>query len=333
MNKFKLWGLSLMLSVLLVGCGTTNSVETANSTTEETATAVVKDDSHKEKQKAQKAIAKQKEEQKKEQEKQEQEKQKQAKLEQEKQGKAKKEQAKKQQATDEKVSKQLSALQKELTTLTFEGTQTIEVNDNQPLFTSKDLSLADGSWEHYGDLDQLNRVTAAQAMLNQDLMPTEKRGDISNVTPTGWKNKKLAKGYLFNRSHLIGFALSGENDNWKNLMTGTAQLNNPEMLRHEMDLKYYLEQSPDHFVRYSVTPIFKGDELLARGVHLMAQSIKDDGIHFNVYIFNVQEGVDLNYADGSSVTSEEVAAKKEQEHLEAKKAEEARLAKEAAQAE
>lgn len=196
----------------------------------------------------------------------------------------------------------------ELAELTFQGTQTIEINHNQPTFSKADLSLANGAWEKYGDLDNLNRATQANAMLNQSLMPTEKRGDISSVTPTGWKNKKIASGYLYNRSHLIGYALAGENANWKNLITGTRQLNSPEMLRFEMDIKAYLEESKDHFVRYQVTPIFLKDELLARGVHLMAQSIGDNRISFNVYIFNVQDGVTINYADGSSVVNEKTTS-------------------------
>lgn len=204
---------------------------------------------------------------------------------------------------------ELQDLRVTLADLEYDGTQTVEINDNEPIFGPFDLSLENGSWETYGDLDNLNRATSAEAMLNQDLMPTEKRGDISNVEPTGWKNKKLGKSYLYNRSHLIGFSLSGENDNWKNLITGTTQLNNPEMLRHEMDIKYYLEQDKNNYVRYSVTPIFKDNELLARGVHLMAKSVNDDTIRFNVYIFNIQDDVELNYADGSSVTEEEIAEK------------------------
>ncbi len=223
----------------------------------------------------------------------------------------------------------LKDLRATLAVLEYDGTQTIEINDNEPIFGPLDLSLENGSWETYGDLDKLNRATSAEAMLKQDLMPTEKRGDISNVEPTGWKNKKLGKGYLYNRSHLIGFALSGENDNWKNLITGTTQLNNPEMLRHEMDIKYYLEQDANNYVRYSVVPIFKDDELLARGVHLMAQSVNDDTIRFNVYIFNIQDNVELNYADGSSVTQEEIAAKEaEKERIAAEKTEADRVAEE-----
>lgn len=202
-----------------------------------------------------------------------------------------------------------------LANMEYNGTQTVEVNNNNPTFSEDDLSLVNKAWEKYGDLDQLNRATSAEAMLNKSLMPTAKRGDISNVKPTGWHNKKIDKGYLYNRSHLIGYALSGENDNWKNLITGTAQLNNPEMLRHEMDIKDYLEKSKNNYVRYSVTPVFRGDELLARGVHIMAQSIKSDDIKFNVYIFNVQDDITLNYSDGTSQTKNEILAiqRKEEE--------------------
>lgn len=192
----------------------------------------------------------------------------------------------------------------DLANSTYSGTQTIDVNNGVPVFTAAELSTAKGAWEVYGDLDALNRVTSAEALLNQRLMPTEKRGDISNVTPTGWKNKKIKGGYLYNRSHLIGFALAGENANWKNLMTGTRQLNSPEMLRFEMDIKTYLEQSSTHYVRYSVIPIFRDTELVARGVHLQAQSIGDDSIRFNVFIYNIQDGVTINYADGSSVIAD-----------------------------
>ncbi|MGX7014521.1 DNA/RNA non-specific endonuclease [Vagococcus silagei] len=191
-----------------------------------------------------------------------------------------------------------------LADLEYEGQQTIEINDNKPNFSKGELSMKNDAWEKYGELDHLNRVTSAEAMLNQSLMPTQKRGDISAVKPTGWKNKKIKNGYLFNRSHLIGHALAGEDDNWQNLMTGTRQLNSPEMVRFEMDVKHYLDQSKDHYVRYSVTPIFRGDELLARGVQMRAQSINSNAISFNIYIFNIQDGVTLDYQDGSSTLTE-----------------------------
>lgn len=192
--------------------------------------------------------------------------------------------------------------QQDLAQLNYDGTQTIEINQNNPTFSKEDLSTEKGPWERYGDLDHLNRATGAEALLNKKLMPTEKRGEISSVTPTGWHNKKINGQYLFNRSHLIGYQLTGQNANWKNLITGTRQLNSPEMLRFEMDIKYYLEKSNKNYVRYSVVPVFRNEELLARGVHMMAQSIGSEAIRFNVYIFNVQNGVKLNYADGTSTT-------------------------------
>lgn len=204
----------------------------------------------------------------------------------------------------EEQASQLKNQVSDLANLEYEGTQTINVNDGVPSFSDEELSLSNGAWEIYGDLDGLNRATSANAMLNQSLMPTGKRESISSVTPTGWKNKKIEGGYLFNRSHLIGWALAGENANWKNLITGTRQLNSPEMLRHEMDVKHYLEQNSDNYVRYRVIPVFRGEELLARGVQMEAQSIGNDTIKFNVYIFNIQDGIDLNYADGSSSIGE-----------------------------
>ena len=150
-----------------------------------------------------------------------------------------------------------------------------------------------------GHLDSLNRVTDANALLNRSLMPSAKREPLT-WNPTGWHNKKTAHGWLYNRSHLIGYQLTGENNNPKNLMTGTQTLNSPLMLAHEMDIAYYLKQSNDHYVRYEVKPIFRGNELVARGVQMRAQSIGDNTIHFNVYIFNVEPGYTINYADGTS---------------------------------
>lgn len=223
--------------------------------------------------------------------------------------------------SDEKKAQLLASSKKnydDLANMDYSGIQTIDVNGGTPYFTEEELALKDGAWETYGNLDSLNRATAANAMLNQSLMPTGERGDISSVKPTGWKNKKIKSGYLYNRSHLIGWALAGENANPKNLITGTRQLNSPEMLRFEMDVKHYLEQSPDNYVRYRITPVFRGNELLARGVQMEAQSINSDAVKFNVYIFNVQDGVELNYADGSSTVSgdqrseAEVAAEQQQ---------------------
>lgn len=186
-----------------------------------------------------------------------------------------------------------------LASLEYNGTQEIIVNNNDPNFSQADLSTVNGAWQKYGDLDNLNRVTAANALLNVSLMPSAKREPL-HWNPTGWHNKRISGGWLYNRSHLIGYQLTGQNNNPKNLMTGTRSLNSPEMLAHEMDIAYYLKQSSSHYIRYRVTPVFRGDELLPRGVQMEAQSVGDNAVHFNVYIFNVQDGVTLNYNDGTS---------------------------------
>ena len=186
-----------------------------------------------------------------------------------------------------------------LANLDYTGQQEITVNNNDPAFSKNDLSTAKGAWATYSDLDSLDRVTDANALLNRSLMPSAKREPLT-WNPTGWHNKKTAHGWLYNRSHLIGYQLTGENNNPKNLMTGTQTLNSPLMLAHEMDIAYYLKQSNDHYVRYEVKPIFRGNELVARGVQMRAQSIGDNTIHFNVYIFNVEPGYTINYADGTS---------------------------------
>lgn len=186
-----------------------------------------------------------------------------------------------------------------LAQMTYHQTQEITVNNNDPGFTASELSTKNGAWTRFSDLDAQNRAGTANAMLNRSLMPTEPRTQLT-WKPTGWHNKHLKTGWLYNRSHLIGFQLSGENNNPKNLITGTRSLNSPMMVAHELDIAAYLKSDDTHYVRYEVTPIFRGDELLARGVAMRAQSIGDDTIRFNVYIFNVEDGVTLNYADGTS---------------------------------
>lgn len=186
-----------------------------------------------------------------------------------------------------------------LANLEYTGQQEITVNNNDPAFNKSDLSTAKGAWATYSDLDSQNRVTDANALLNKSLMPSAKREPLT-WNPTGWHNKKTAHGWLYNRSHLIGYQLTGENNNPKNLMTGTQTLNSPLMLAHEMDIAYYLKQNSQHCVRYEVKPIFRGNELVARGVQMRAQSVGDDTVRFNVYIFNVEPGYTINYADGTS---------------------------------
>ncbi|WP_283777588.1 DNA/RNA non-specific endonuclease [Loigolactobacillus coryniformis] len=186
--------------------------------------------------------------------------------------------------------------------LNYTGEQTVEVNSNHPTFTKANLSTSAGAWQKYANLDNLNRPVVANALLSKSLMPTEKREPLT-VDPTGWRNKKIKSGYLYNRSHLIGFQLTGQNNNPKNLITGTRSLNSPEMLRYEDDIAYYIKQNPTAYVRYQVTPVFKDDELVARGVHMQAQSTSDNGVSFNVYIFNIETGVTINYSDGTSQVS------------------------------
>lgn len=192
-----------------------------------------------------------------------------------------------------------SKIFQQLAAKNYSGQNEIIINNNNPSFSTTDLSTAQGAWQTYSNLDQLNRAGAANALLNKTLMPTAKRTELT-WNPTGWHNKRIGSGWLYNRSHLIGYQLSGQNNNPKNLITGTRELNAPEMLAHEDDIAYYLKQNPQDFVRYRVTPIFRGKELLARGVQMEAQSVGSNEIHFNVYIFNVQNGVTLNYQDGTS---------------------------------
>lgn len=184
----------------------------------------------------------------------------------------------------------------------YAGQQELTINSDKPGFSAAELNTAGGAWEKYSDLDQLNRATDANALLNQSLMPSTKREPLT-WDPTGWHNRRTAHGWLYNRSHLIGFQLSGENNNPKNLMTGTQSLNNPLMLAHEMDIATYLKADAKRYVRYEVRPIFRGNELVARGVQMRAQSIGDNTISFNVYIFNIEAGYTIDYATGTSTNS------------------------------
>lgn len=181
----------------------------------------------------------------------------------------------------------------------FDGKNVVvKVNQNRPDFTEEELSLSTGYWQKFSDLDYLNRVGKAEAMLHRELMPTEDRGDISNVYPTGWNQKKLADGvWLYNRSHSIGHQMTGEDANWKNLFTGTQQLNQIYMVQYENEVANYLRQTNNH-VRYRVIPLFRDQELLPRAVQMEAQSIEDDEIAFNIIIHNVQDGVAINYQTG-----------------------------------
>lgn len=187
----------------------------------------------------------------------------------------------------------------ELAKLNYTDKQEFEINNNNPNFTNKELSTTNGSWATYSNLDNLGRATVANALLNKDLMPSAKRERLY-VNPTGYQHKQINGDWLYNRSHLIGYQLTGQNNNLKNLMTGTRSLNTPGMNKHEMDIAYFLKNNPDKYVRYQVRPIFRGDELVARGVQMKAQSVGSNDIHLNVYIFNIQSGVKINYSNGNS---------------------------------
>lgn len=184
----------------------------------------------------------------------------------------------------------------------YQGQKVITINRNRPTFSKKALSTKKGAWQSYYNLDSLNRAGEADALLNKRLMPTKAREPL-NWNPTAWHNKKIAGGWLYNRSHLIGYQLTGQNNNPKNLITGTRQLNDPGMLKYENQVASYLKSSSRHYIRYRVKPIFRGRELLARGVEMEAQSTGSNAVRFHVYIFNVQDGVKLNYSNGTSVVT------------------------------
>lgn len=185
----------------------------------------------------------------------------------------------------------------------YTGYKVVIINENIPYFTTKDLQGY--GFENYTPLDYLGRVGVADALLTRDMMPTEKRGDISQVYPSGWNqftytNNNGKRAYLYNRSHLIGYQLTGQNDNPLNLMTGTRSFNHPEMSAFENAVSDYVKDTGNP-VRYRVTPAFLGEELVARGVFMEALS-EDGQVEFNVFIHNVEEGFTINYATGVAVS-------------------------------
>lgn len=184
----------------------------------------------------------------------------------------------------------------------FSGGPYVAINDNQPSFTEDDYTTK--AFEEYAELDYLGRCGVTYACVGVEIMPTEKRGDIGMVKPTGWVTAKydfVDGRYLYNRCHLIGFQLTGENANTSNLITGTRYMNTQGMLPFENMIADYVKETENH-VLYRVTPIFDGDNLVASGVQMEAWSVEDDGegICFNVYCYNVQPGVEIDYATGKS---------------------------------
>jgi len=173
------------------------------------------------------------------------------------------------------------------------------------MFNEDDFENIKG--EYYSDLDWLGRCGKATVMLHRSMMPTEERGSIGMIKPSGWNQEKYEgyvesnPPYLYNRCHLIAFALTGQNANEKNLITGTRHMNAAAMLPFEMEVMEYLDNSENH-VLYRVTPYFKDHELLARGVEMEAYSVEDngEGVSFHVFVYNHQPGIELDYMTGES---------------------------------
>lgn len=181
----------------------------------------------------------------------------------------------------------------------------VEINNNIPYFNEDDYTTE--SFEIYSKWDELGRSGVAYANVCKDIMPTEKRGEIGNIKDlSGWVQKRydnlIKDKYLYNRCHLIGWQLAGENDNKQNLITGTRYLNTEGMLPFENQIAEYIDKNENNHVLYRVTPIFKESNLLASGVQMESWSVEDngEGVHFNVYCYNVQPGIIIDYATGES---------------------------------
>ena len=182
----------------------------------------------------------------------------------------------------------------------YSGSPYVELNGNKPSFTPEEMKQE--PFASYSSLDLLGRVGVADAMLDRSLMPTEERGEIDMVRPSGWHGvwyDSIEDGFLYNRCHLIGFQLTGENANEENLFTGTRYLNVEGMLPWENQVASHIRMTGDR-VRYRVTPVFEGGNLLASGVQIEARSVRSDRICFNVFIYNVQPGIGIDYEDGDS---------------------------------
>ena len=184
----------------------------------------------------------------------------------------------------------------------FSGEPYVAINGNIPFFVEEEYTTE--SYEYYSELDTLGRCGVTEACIGIDIMPTEDRGNIGSVKPSGWQSVKydIVDGkYLYNRCHLIGFQLAGENANKRNLITGTRYLNIEGMLPFEDMVADYVKETENH-VLYRVTPIFNGDDLVAEGVLMEGWSVEDegDGICFCIYAYNAQPGIVIDYATGNS---------------------------------
>ncbi len=184
----------------------------------------------------------------------------------------------------------------------YSGEDYVIIDNNIPDFTDEDRNREE--FEYYGDKDSLGRATLAMSKIGLSLMPTEKRGEIGMIKPSGWHTIKydIVDGkYLYNRCHLIGYQLTGENANENNLITCTRHMNTKGMLGFENQVASYIKKTNNH-VLYRVTPIYEDDDLLARGVLIEAESIEDkgEGIKFKVFVFNIQDGIEIDYKTGDS---------------------------------
>ena len=194
----------------------------------------------------------------------------------------------------------------------YENSPYIYINNNIPNFTQEDYKTE--AFEKYSPLDSLGRCGVAYANICREIMPTqeEERESISNIYPSGWKSVKyegiVENNYLYNRCHLIGWQLAGENANKENLITGTRYMNVEGMLPFENMVDDYLEEdaNKNNHEKYRVTPVFEGENLVASGVQMEAYSIEDEGkgICFNVYVYNVQPGIEIDYRTGDSKIKE-----------------------------
>ena len=184
----------------------------------------------------------------------------------------------------------------------YDGNSYVIVNDNIPYFKEEEYTTT--SFEKYSELDLLGRCGVASANISKDLMPTEKRGSIGSIKPSGWHTIKydhIDGKYLYNRCHLIGYQLTGENANEKNLITCTRSMNTKGMLQFENMVTKYIKDTGNH-VLYRVTPVFEGNNLVATGVEMEAYSVEDNGkgIKFNVFVYNIEDGIIIDYKTGDS---------------------------------
>lgn len=182
----------------------------------------------------------------------------------------------------------------------YSGQVYVTINNNMPYFEKSEYTTE--AFEEYSELDNLGRCGVAYANICKEILPTEERGDISDVKPTGWVQAKYEGEYLYNRCHLIGHQLAGEDANELNLITGTRYFNVSGMLPFENQVAEYIEKNIDNHVLYRVTPVFEGDNLLATGVEIEAYSVEDNGLGvcFNVFVYNVQPGINIDYKTGKS---------------------------------